>query len=145
MPETLTARGVLSLDQTLHSRFAGGKAEGLSRLLRLGVAVPRGVVIPASATVRFADDAIPDDTWCEIVEAWRNLGAPVVIVRSSAIGEDSAEASFAGQLDSIPDVRDEQGLRRAILTCWRSRTSDRVLAYERARGRSLAGLGVVLQ
>ena len=27
-----------------------------------------------------------------------------VIVRSSAVGEDSADASFAGQLDSIPDV-----------------------------------------
>ncbi len=145
MPETLTSHAVLSLAGTLHSRFVGGKAEGLSRLLRLGVAVPRGVVIPAVATLSFDGDRIPEDTWCAIVEAWRALAAPVVIVRSSAIGEDSAEASFAGQLDSIPDVRDEQELRRAIVKCWRSRISDRVLAYERARGRSLAGLGIVIQ
>jgi rifampicin phosphotransferase len=145
VPETLTARALLSLDEALQSGFVGGKAEGLSRLLRLGVAVPRGVAIPASATERFDGEAIPEDTWSEIVEAWRTLGAPVVIVRSSAIGEDSADASFAGQLDSIPDVRDEQGLRRAILKCWRSRSSDRVLAYERARGQSLAGLGIVIQ
>ena len=105
MPDTLVARSVLSLDETLHSRFVGGKAAGLSRLLRLGVAVPRGVVIPAATTGRFDDDAIPDDAWCEIVDAWRALAAPVVIVRSSAVGEDSADASFAGQLDSIPDVQ----------------------------------------
>jgi phosphohistidine swiveling domain-containing protein len=145
MADTIAARSVLSLDETLHARFVGGKAAGLSRLLRLGVGVPRGVVIPAATTGRFDADGIPDEDWSEILDAWRGLGAPVVIVRSSAIGEDSAEASFAGQLDSIPDVTNAEALRRAILQCWRSRGSDRVRAYEQARGRVLGGIGIIIQ
>jgi len=145
MPDTVVAHAVLSLDEPLDERLVGGKAAGLSRLLRLGVAVPRGVVIPASTTARFDTDGLTDEAWGEIVEAWRTLGAPVVIVRSSAIGEDSADASFAGQLDSIPEVRDAEHLRSAILQCWRSRGSDRVRAYEHARGHALGGLGIIIQ
>ena len=125
----------------LEERAVGGKAAGLSRLLRLGVAVPRGVVIPAAATPHM----MAADVWREIVEAWRALDAPVAIVRSSAIGEDSAGASFAGQLESIPDVQSPSDLRRAVLRCLASRGSDRVRAYERARGHALGGLGIVIQ
>src|SRR5260221_10530463 len=145
MPDTAVARSVLSLDEALDERLVGGKAAGLSRLIRLGVAVPRAIVVPAAATVRFDADRVPDDIWPEIVDAWRLLAAPVVIVRSSAVGEDSADASFAGQLDSIPNVRDEEDLRRAVLQCWRSRGSDRVRAYEKARGHALGGMGIVIQ
>jgi len=42
--------------------------------------------------------------WAAVICAWRTLGSDRVIVRSSAIGEDSATASFAGCLDSIPDI-----------------------------------------
>ena len=42
-------------------------------------------------------------------------------------------------------VTDADGLRDAILQCWRSRGSDRVRAYERARGHALGGLGIVIQ
>ena len=146
MTRTLASPLALSLDEPLDPRLVGGKAAGLSRLLRLGVPVPRGVVIPAATTARFTEDAgIPDEDWCAIVKAWCSLHAPVVIVRSSAIGEDSAAASFAGQLDSIPDVRDAVGLRDGVLRCWRSRGSDRVRAYERARGYALGGIGIVIQ
>jgi rifampicin phosphotransferase len=71
--------------------------------------------------------------------------ADALIVRSSAIGEDSASASFAGQLDSIPDVRPGPDLHRAIVDVWASRWSARALAYERARGATLRGMGVIVQ
>jgi phosphohistidine swiveling domain-containing protein len=145
MPDTMVVPSILPLDQPLDDRRVGGKAAGLSRLLRLGVAVPPGVVIPASVAATFEEGAIPDEAWRAIVGAWRALGAPMVIVRSSAIGEDSADASFAGQLDSIPDVKDEPDLRGAILRCWRSRASDRVRAYEQSRGHALGGLGIIVQ
>ena len=141
MPDTIATPPVLSLDETLHARFVGGKAAGLSSLLRLGVAVPRGVVIPAPATAHM----MAADTWCEIVAAWRALEAPVAIVRSSAIGEDSADASFAGQLESIADVKQAHELRQAVLQCLASRGSDRVRAYERSRGHALGGLGIIIQ
>src|SRR5436190_24133344 len=136
---------VLDLAEELDERLVGGKAAGLSRLLRFGVPVPRGFVIAASVTAGFDEDEILADACCAIVEAWRALEAPVVIVRSSAVGEDSADASFAGQLDSIAGVRDEEALRRAVLQCWRSRGSDRVRAYEQARGHALDGMGIVIQ
>jgi rifampicin phosphotransferase len=68
-----------------------------------------------------------------------------VIVRSSALGEDSSDASFAGQLDSIPRVMGAAGVRRAILDVWASRWSARALTYQLARKKPLAGMGVIVQ
>ncbi len=68
-----------------------------------------------------------------------------VIVRSSAIGEDSQAASFAGQLDSIPDVRGEAAVARAIVRVWASRWSARALTYQAARGIGLEGVAVIVQ
>ncbi len=68
-----------------------------------------------------------------------------LIVRSSAVGEDSREDSFAGQLDSIPDVTGAGLLRRALVDVWASRWSQRALTYQLARGVSLEGMGVIVQ
>ena len=73
------------------------------------------------------------------------LNFATAIVRSSAVGEDSADASFAGQLDSIADVTSPQALRDAIDRVWASQRSERVLAYQAARGMTLAGMGVIVQ
>jgi pyruvate,water dikinase len=66
--------------------------------------------------------------------AWRRLGAPVVAVRSSAVGEDGAEASFAGMNASFTNVRDGDELVARILDCWASLFGARVVAYRAARG-----------
>jgi phosphohistidine swiveling domain-containing protein len=68
----------------------------------------------------------------------------ILIVRSSAVGEDGITASFAGQLDSILDV-DAAGLAPALLACWASFWSERVLFYQHARGVRLGGMGVIVQ
>jgi rifampicin phosphotransferase len=68
-----------------------------------------------------------------------------LIVRSSAVGEDSNDASFAGQLDSIADVSGAARIRQALVDVWTSRWSARALTYQLARGRSLAGMGVIVQ
>ena len=73
------------------------------------------------------------------------IGLPTAIVRSSAVGEDSPDASFAGQLDSIPDVTTPDALRDAIARVWASQRSARVLAYQAARGITLAGMGIIIQ
>lgn len=73
------------------------------------------------------------------------LDRRTVIVRSSGIGEDGADASFAGLLDSFPDITSEEELERAMKACWASQWSDRSLAYQLARGRRLRGMGVVIQ
>jgi len=66
-------------------------------------------------------------------------------VRSSAVGEDDVDASFAGQLDSCLDVRTAAELEHALRTCWGSYWSERSLFYQLSRGHTLAGMGVVVQ
>ncbi len=68
-----------------------------------------------------------------------------IVVRSSAVGEDSESASFAGQLDSVLHVADDESLQRAVLACWASYWSERALFYRGARGMHSAGMGVVVQ
>jgi rifampicin phosphotransferase len=76
-------------------------------------------------------------------EEWLNRGP--VVVRSSAVGEDSARASFAGQLDSFLHVRTIAGVEKALLACWASCWSDRAIAYRAARGLEIKSMGVVVQ
>ena len=66
-------------------------------------------------------------------------------VRSSAIGEDSRLAAFAGQLDSFLNVQSEKHLIEAVLGCWASYWSPRVLFYQLSKGINLGGMGVVIQ
>ncbi len=68
-----------------------------------------------------------------------------VVVRSSAVGEDSVRASFAGQLDSFLHVRTLAGLEKALLACWASCWSERAIAYRAARGLEVGSMGVVVQ
>ena len=70
----------------------------------------------------------------------------LLVVRSSAIGEDSSTAAFAGQLDSILHVQPNiSALLDAIRECWASYWSSRVLFYQRTRGVSLQGMAVLIQ
>jgi pyruvate,water dikinase len=69
----------------------------------------------------------------------------LLIVRSSAVGEDSTEASFAGQLDSFLDIATIEDLESALKQCWASYWSERVLAYQVSSGKQLQGMGVLVQ
>ncbi|MFC5139845.1 phosphoenolpyruvate synthase [Actinomycetospora rhizophila] len=66
--------------------------------------------------------------------AWDGLGRPVVAVRSSAVGEDGAQASFAGMNASFTTVRTADELVRRVVDCWASLFGERVVAYRAARG-----------
>ena len=59
------------------------------------------------------------------------LGGGPVAVRSSALGEDSAEASFAGQYETVLDVVGIEPLREAIDVCLASLHNHRASAYRR--------------
>jgi pyruvate,water dikinase len=65
---------------------------------------------------------------------WERLGSPVAAVRSSAVGEDSSEASFAGMNASFTNVHGGDELVRRIVDCWASLFGARVVAYRAARG-----------
>jgi pyruvate,water dikinase len=63
-------------------------------------------------------------------------GAPVA-VRSSAVEEDGAQASYAGQLDSFLNVAPADVPAR-VVEVWRSAFGARALAYRRTAARSAA-------
>jgi phosphoenolpyruvate synthase/pyruvate phosphate dikinase len=67
---------------------------------------------------------------------------PAVAVRSSAVGEDSAGASFAGQQETYLWVRGLTELELAVRRCWVSYFSPHALSY-RARLAGGAGFGTV--
>ena len=68
-------------------------------------------------------------------------------VRSSAIGEDSRSAAFAGQLDSFLniDANDTHEVLSSVQKCWASYWSQRSLFYQLSRGVPLRGMGVIVQ
>ena len=84
---------------------AGGKAYGLARLVAMGLPVPPAFVLR---------NASADDFPAALDQSYRALGKASVAVRSSALGEDGGEASFAGQYDTVLNVQGPEQLRDAI-------------------------------
>lgn len=71
----------------------GGKANGLAKLIKLGVNVPNGFVIENSMNLDYD----------ELKERLTSLGGSLAI-RSSAYGEDGSDKSFAGVFESYLNV-----------------------------------------
>ncbi len=91
---------------------------------------------------------VPGDVRSELTAAWRELGAArPCAVRSSATTEDLPSASFAGQHDTLLNVRSEAQLVAAVQQCWISLFSDRAISYraQKGFGHRAARLAVVVQ
>jgi pyruvate,water dikinase len=70
-----------------------------------------------------------------IVEYYRALGEDIpVAVRSSATAEDLADASFAGQQETILNVVGEEALLDAVRRCWSSLFTSQAIFYRCQRG-----------
>jgi pyruvate, water dikinase len=67
-----------------------------------------------------------------------------VAVRSSAIGEDSAEASFAGLQETFLWVRDEESTLRLLLECWASLYSTESVSYRRKLALPESGIAMAV-
>jgi pyruvate,water dikinase len=85
------------------------------------------------------DTPLPAEAGDAILDAYRRLCERVqraceVAVRSSATAEDLADASFAGQQDTILNVHGEDHLIEACHRCFASLWTDRAISYRAARG-----------
>jgi pyruvate,water dikinase len=70
----------------------------------------------------------------DVLGAYHTLGEKVsVAVRSSAVGEDSATASFAGMNVTRTNIRGDDRLIEAVFDCWASLFTPRVLTYRARR------------
>ncbi|ANY25150.1 PEP/pyruvate-binding domain-containing protein [Gordonia terrae] len=126
---------VVEFDDIVDDRY-GGKAAGLAELRRLGLPVPTGFVI-ADASV---DGALDDVTarFGHLVAA----GTTPVAVRSSAVGEDGDDQSFAGQYDTVLGVDSVDAFTDAVRRCAASVHSRRASAYS---GHAAPTMHVVVQ
>jgi rifampicin phosphotransferase len=115
--------------------FAGGKGRTLARLYQAGYRIPDGFIILPQA---FAKDKLVPDAWVQIqaglTRLRRNNNDVSFAVRSSAWSEDSAQASFAGEFETVLDVRTDDDIREAIIAVRLSRHNARVRAYSQAQG-----------
>jgi pyruvate, water dikinase len=102
-----------------HAR-CGAKATNLGRLLRAGFAVPDGFVI---------DDPRADGWEHELAPALQRLGCGLFAVRSSALGEDGSEASFAGQLHTTLNAATPAQVAEAVRRTAASGSSKEAAAY----------------
>jgi pyruvate,water dikinase len=116
---------------------AGGKGGSLARLHQAGFPVPDGFVIPASG---FVDDRLRPEVWRQVQGALDLIRAGNVeqafAIRSSALSEDSEQASFAGEFESHLNLSGDTEIRQAIDQIYRSRHSEKVRVYSQVKGMS---------
>ena len=112
----------------------GGKSASLGELIAAGIPVPPGFAASTAADVE------------EIADAYRALGEPAVAVRSSAIGEDGAETTFAGLQDTYLWVEGVDRVCAAVRDCWASLDKPEAVAYRERMGvEEKPAMGVTVQ
>jgi pyruvate,water dikinase len=132
---------------------AGGKGASLAALTAAELRVPPGFVVPSWALERSVDaerlrelarsrehEAAAalvrgaEPPCAAIEEAYAELGAGPVAVRSSACAEDSEAASYAGQQETYLNVSGVEEVCRRVVDCWASFFSERALFYRAQKG-----------
>ncbi|MFC3983103.1 PEP/pyruvate-binding domain-containing protein [Streptosporangium jomthongense] len=135
----------------------GGKAGALGALLRAGLPVLDGFVVPFAAYLAAGpDDAdaarqeigarpVPAAVIDALGRALDELGEPSVAVRSSAAKEDTGQASAAGQHESFLAVHGPDEVAEAVGACWASLFSPRAVAYRAGSGCDDLLMAVIVQ
>ena len=122
---------------------AGGKASSLSLMMKnLKMNIPSGYVITADG---FRDGKLTDEASEELNQTIAKLDRlKTYAVRSSAIGEDGENNSFAGQYETLTDVIVPK-IRDAVKQVAASAKSDRVEEYKNRNDIAGEGIGIVIQ
>ncbi|WP_066381680.1 glycerol-3-phosphate acyltransferase [Anabaena sp. CA = ATCC 33047] len=126
-------RAILSLDDELDVPLVGQKAATLSQIKRWGYSVPKGWVL------------IPGDEPEKLLEFLQPSDLSPLVVRSSAIGEDSEHASAAGQYETVLQVTNKEQLQQAIAYVRDSYNQASAVQYRRDRNLPDAAMAVLVQ
>ena len=126
-------KAIISLDDRLESQKVGDKAATLSQLKSWGYPVPMGWVL------------VPGDDPEPLIQALQPSTTEPLVVRSSAIGEDSAQAAAAGQYETVLQVTSRAMLRQAIARIQASYDLPHAVEYRRNRGQTDAAMAVLIQ
>ena len=117
----------------LGGAIASAMARAASGTVEDGAAASKAI----GEAMRFAPlpEAVRDELEQRYEELARERHAePAVAVRSSALGEDGEDATFAGQQESFLWVRGVEHVCDAVRDCWASLYTPRAIGYRAARG-----------
>ncbi|MBD2531676.1 glycerol-3-phosphate acyltransferase [Nostoc flagelliforme FACHB-838] len=129
----LRQRTVVSLDEELDAAIVGEKAATLSQIKRWGYSVPKGWVLA------------PIENPELLTEFLQPSELSPLVVRSSAIGEDSEYASAAGQYETVLNVTSSEALQQAIAQVQASYNHPSAVQYRRDRGLNETAMAVLIQ
>ena len=121
----------------------GSKAVGLSDAARQGLPVPPGVALSGDLV-----EAVASGNAKAVERLTRAIVglAPPFAVRSSAVDEDGAAASFAGQHRTLLNVHSAADVAGAVREVWWSANSDSAITYRQRVGLlTRPSVGVVIQ
>jgi phosphoenolpyruvate synthase/pyruvate phosphate dikinase len=135
--------GVVPLPEAREDSSFGAKATGLGQAARAGLPIPPGIALSGSIVDGVA--AGQESAITQVMVAARSLVGPLA-ARSSAVDEDSADASFAGQHLTLLNVPSVDDLPDAIREIWWSANSDSAITYRQRVGLfTRPSVGVVVQ
>jgi pyruvate,water dikinase len=124
---------IITLDDDLEPEVFGAKAATLSQIKRWGYPVPKGWILAP-----FDDPAL-------LIDFLQPSSLSPLVVRSSAIGEDSQQASAAGQYETVLNVTNKQELELAIAQVQASYNHPTAVEYRRNLGAKDAAMAVLIQ
>jgi pyruvate,water dikinase len=134
---------VVSLEKAHDHAIFGSKAVGLGQAARAGLQLPPGVALSGSVVEAVA--AGEKRAIKKVAKSVRPLRGPLA-VRSSAVDEDGAEASFAGQHLTLLNVPSSEELGSALREIWWSANSDSAITYRQRVGLfTRPSIGAVVQ
>jgi pyruvate,water dikinase len=136
-------KDVVPLAKARDTSVFGSKAVGLGDALRDGLPVPPGIALAGPVVEAVAGE--DQHAIAKVAKAMRNLHGPFA-VRSSAIDEDGADASFAGQHLTLLNVPTATEVPNALREVWWSANSDSAITYRQRVGLfTRPSVGVVVQ
>src|SRR5512147_2364315 len=139
----MKTRKVVQFTKARETSLYGSKAVGLGDAARQGLPVPPGVVLSGDLVEAVASGE--DKAVEKVAKAVAALPPPFA-VRSSAVDEDGAAASFAGQHLTVLNVHSTADVPGAVREVWWSANSDSAISYRQRVGLfTRPSVGVVVQ
>ncbi len=136
-------KSVVPFARARETALYGSKAVGLGEAAREGLPVPPGVALSGDLVEAVASS--DERAMAKLAKAIAPLQPPFA-VRSSAVDEDGAAASFAGQHLTMLNVHSATDVPSAVRDVWWSANSDSAITYRQRVGLfTRPSVGVVVQ
>ena len=136
-------KSVVPFAKAEETALYGSKAVGLGDAARMGLPVPPGVALSGDLVEAIASR--DERAIAQLAKAIARLEPPFA-VRSSAVDEDGASASFAGQHLTMLNVHSQNDVPAAVRDVWWSANSDAAITYRQRVGLfTRPSVGVVVQ